>query len=99
MTGVTPLVLLRHGESEWNHSNRFTGWTDIGLTAYGRAQARAPAIARGARLPILAHGNSLRALVKHLDGIDDKTVEGLEILTGEPLVYGFDPSLWAVDMH
>ncbi len=35
------LVLLRHGESEWNRSNRFTGWTDVDLTEAGRAEARA----------------------------------------------------------
>lgn len=34
------LVLTRHGESEWNLHNRFTGWTDVGLTAKGRQQAR-----------------------------------------------------------
>ena len=34
------LVLLRHGESTWNLSNRFTGWTDVPLTATGVAQAR-----------------------------------------------------------
>jgi len=33
------LVLLRHGESEWNRDKRFTGWTDVGLSAAGRAQA------------------------------------------------------------
>ncbi|MBC8337050.1 MAG: 2,3-diphosphoglycerate-dependent phosphoglycerate mutase [Anaerolineales bacterium] len=33
------LVLLRHGQSEWNLSNRFTGWTDVGLTEQGRAEA------------------------------------------------------------
>lgn len=33
------LVLLRHGQSEWNLSNRFTGWTDVGLTDQGRAEA------------------------------------------------------------
>lgn len=35
-----PIVLLRHGESLWNQSNRFTGWTDVGLTEYGARQAR-----------------------------------------------------------
>jgi len=34
------LVLLRHGESTWNLENRFTGWTDVDLTATGIAQAR-----------------------------------------------------------
>lgn len=33
------LVLLRHGESQWNLENRFTGWTDVDLTAVGREQA------------------------------------------------------------
>lgn len=34
------LVLLRHGESEWNRDKRFTGWTDVGLSEDGRAEAR-----------------------------------------------------------
>jgi len=34
------LVLLRHGQSVWNEANRFTGWTDVGLTARGVAEAR-----------------------------------------------------------
>ncbi|MDL2318988.1 2,3-diphosphoglycerate-dependent phosphoglycerate mutase [Eubacteriales bacterium OttesenSCG-928-A19] len=34
------LVLLRHGESEWNLENRFTGWTDVDLSANGRVEAR-----------------------------------------------------------
>ena len=34
------LVLLRHGESQWNLENRFTGWTDVGLTPKGEAEAR-----------------------------------------------------------
>ncbi|HET7302958.1 MAG TPA: 2,3-bisphosphoglycerate-dependent phosphoglycerate mutase, partial [Segeticoccus sp.] len=33
------LVLLRHGESEWNAKNLFTGWVDVGLTEAGRAEA------------------------------------------------------------
>jgi 2,3-bisphosphoglycerate-dependent phosphoglycerate mutase len=34
------IVLLRHGESTWNKENRFTGWTDVGLTDAGREEAR-----------------------------------------------------------
>ena len=34
------LVLLRHGESKWNLENRFTGWTDVGLTDKGKAEAK-----------------------------------------------------------
>jgi 2,3-bisphosphoglycerate-dependent phosphoglycerate mutase len=33
------IVLLRHGESAWNKENRFTGWTDVGLTEQGLAEA------------------------------------------------------------
>ncbi len=33
------LVLLRHGQSTWNLENRFTGWTDVGLTAQGENEA------------------------------------------------------------
>ena len=35
------LVLLRHGESEWNLENRFTGWTDVELTEKGTEEAKA----------------------------------------------------------
>ena len=41
MTAKYKLVLLRHGESVWNQENRFTGWTDVGLTEKGLAEARA----------------------------------------------------------
>ena len=34
------LVLLRHGESEWNRENRFTGWTDVDLSPVGIEEAR-----------------------------------------------------------
>ncbi|HYI85849.1 MAG TPA: histidine phosphatase family protein, partial [Burkholderiales bacterium] len=34
------LVLLRHGESDWNRENRFTGWTDVDLSAKGVGEAR-----------------------------------------------------------
>ena len=37
---VPKLVLLRHGQSTWNLENRFTGWTDVGLTPQGEEEAR-----------------------------------------------------------
>jgi 2,3-bisphosphoglycerate-dependent phosphoglycerate mutase len=217
------LVLLRHGESQWNLENRFTGWTDVDLTEQGRKEARAagqlllaegygfdiaytsllkrairtlwialdemdlmwlpvvhswrlnerhygalqglnkaetaarfgeqqvllwrraysvapaplatddarwpgadpryrhlkteeipateslkdtvdrvvpfwkdsiaPALSRGRRVLIAAHGNSLRALIKYLDNISDDEIVGLNIPTGRPLVYELDQSL------
>jgi 2,3-bisphosphoglycerate-dependent phosphoglycerate mutase len=217
------LVLVRHGESTWNQENRFTGWTDVDLTAKGESQAReagrllreagyvfdvaytsvlkravrtlwlaleemdqvwlpiindwrlnerhygalqglnkaetakkygdaqvltwrrsydippmpldpgdprsstgdvryrhlsrdviplteclrdtvervlpawndslAPAIKDGKQVLVSAHGNSMRALVKYLDGISDDDIVGLNIPNGQPLVYELDASL------
>lgn len=53
----------------------------------------APAIRRGERVIIAAHGNSLRALVKYLDGISDDDIVELNIPTGMPLVYELDADL------
>jgi 2,3-bisphosphoglycerate-dependent phosphoglycerate mutase len=220
---TTTLVLLRHGQSRWNLENRFTGWTDVGLTPQGEDEAReagrllraegfafdlvftslqrrsiltadltldemdllwipvvrhwrlnerhygglqglnkaetaaehgeeqvhvwrrsydipppaldpsderhprhdpryadlapdilpateslkdvvarmlpfwydaiVPAIRTGRKVLVSAHGNSLRALVKHLDGISDEEIPGLNIPTGIPLVYELDADL------
>jgi 2,3-bisphosphoglycerate-dependent phosphoglycerate mutase len=53
----------------------------------------APAIRSGRRLVISAHGNSIRALVKYLDGISDDDIVGLNIPNGIPLVYELDADL------
>jgi 2,3-bisphosphoglycerate-dependent phosphoglycerate mutase len=53
----------------------------------------APAIRSGRRVLIAAHGNSLRALVKYLDGISDADISELNIPTGIPLVYELDDDL------
>ena len=217
------LVLMRHGESQWNLENRFTGWTDVDLTETGREQARkagellkkegytfdlayssvlkrairtlwialdamdamytpvgvnwrlnerhygalqglnkaetaakygdeqvlvwrrayaiapeplsldderhprfdsryakipadqlpateclkdtvarvlpfwnesiAPAIRSGRKVLVAAHGNSLRALIKHLDNVSDDDIVNLNIPTGQPLVYELDDDL------
>jgi 2,3-bisphosphoglycerate-dependent phosphoglycerate mutase len=56
-------------------------------------QAIAPAVRAGRRVIVAAHGNSLRALVKHLDGVSDADIVGLNIPTGVPLVYELDAAL------
>ncbi len=53
----------------------------------------APAIQSGQRLVVAAHGNSIRALVKYLDGISDTDIVGLNIPNGIPLVYELDAEL------
>jgi len=53
----------------------------------------APAIQRGRRVIVAAHGNSLRALIKYLDGISDDDIVGLNIPTARPLVYELDEQL------
>ena len=49
-----------------------------------------PVLASGETVLVSAHGNSLRALVKHLSGISDEEITALEIPTGQPIVYEFD---------
>jgi 2,3-bisphosphoglycerate-dependent phosphoglycerate mutase len=60
-------------------------WQDMAL----------PRMREGTRLLIVAHGNTLRALVKHLDQISDSDIMALDIPTGLPLVYEFDARLRA----
>ena len=223
MPTMYKLVLLRHGESVWNKENRFTGWTDVGLTDKGLAEAKmagqllkeggfafdvaytsvlkraiktlwlaleemdrmwipihhswrlnerhygalqglnkaetaakfgedqvkvwrrsydtpppaladgdprleaddpryaslapgefpqteclkdtvarflpywhetiAPAVKSGRSVIVTAHGNSLRALIKYLDNISDQEIVGLNVPTGQPLVYELDADL------
>ncbi|QXE33012.1 2,3-bisphosphoglycerate-dependent phosphoglycerate mutase [Streptomyces sp. GMY02] len=60
------LILLRHGESEWNSRNLFTGWVDVDLTPHGEEQARrAGRLLRTAGLlPDVAHTSVLRRSVR-----------------------------------
>jgi 2,3-bisphosphoglycerate-dependent phosphoglycerate mutase len=56
----------------------------------------APAILAGKRIVIAAHGNSIRAMIKYLDGISDADIVGVNIPNGRPLVYELDASLKAL---
>jgi 2,3-bisphosphoglycerate-dependent phosphoglycerate mutase len=58
-----------------------------------------PDLRDGKRVVVAAHGNSLRALVKHLDDVSDEEITGLNIPTGIPLVYELDEHLQAVDHY
>ncbi|PWG63208.1 2,3-diphosphoglycerate-dependent phosphoglycerate mutase [Sediminicurvatus halobius] len=58
-----------------------------------------PAVGEHDSVLVAAHGNSLRALVKHLDGLSDEAITGVEIATGDPLVYEFDDELGVRDRY
>jgi 2,3-bisphosphoglycerate-dependent phosphoglycerate mutase len=59
----------------------------------------APALRAGKRVIVAAHGNSLRALEKHLSNIADDDIVGLEIPTGQPIVYELADDLTARDRY
>ena len=59
----------------------------------------APALRSGETVIVSAHGNSLRALVKHLSGISDADITGLEIPTGQPIVYELDDNLGEIERY
>jgi 2,3-bisphosphoglycerate-dependent phosphoglycerate mutase len=63
---VAVLVLLRHGESEWNQKNLFTGWVDVGLTAAGAAEGRRAGalLAERGLLPGVVHTSLLRRAIR-----------------------------------
>ena len=58
-----------------------------------------PVLASGKTVLISAHGNSLRALVKHLSTISDDAITELEIPTGQPIVYQFDDAMMPGERH
>ncbi|MGK2946919.1 MAG: 2,3-diphosphoglycerate-dependent phosphoglycerate mutase [Candidatus Malihini olakiniferum] len=99
---ITPPALTREDDRFPGHDPRYGSLTDDELP---QAESLAltiervvpfwsenilPRIKRGERVITVAHGNSLRALVKYLDNIDEKEIFELNIPTGVPLVYEFD---------
>lgn len=75
-TATYDLILLRHGESDWNQKNLFTGWVDVGLTEKGIDEARRAGELLGRRelLPDVVHTSVLRRAIRTaeiaLDGAD-----------------------------
>jgi len=53
-----------------------------------------PAIESGKNLFVAAHGNSLRSIIMHLDGLSNEEVLGLEVPTGVPIVYRYTSGSW-----
>ena len=59
----------------------------------------APALRRGERVLVAAHGNSIRGIIKHLSNIGDQEIVGVEIPTGQPLVYDLNDDLSVRDSY
>ncbi|MBE2205078.1 MAG: 2,3-diphosphoglycerate-dependent phosphoglycerate mutase [Chthoniobacterales bacterium] len=95
---------LETSDERWpGHDPRYAGISNLPLTECLKdtvarvlplwEQKIAPVVKSGRRVIIAAHGNSLRALVKYLDGISDQDIINLNIPTGVPLVYELDENL------
>jgi len=81
--------LLRHAAARRRKLARYGGRV---LPYY--CQAILPSVLRGEKVLVAAHGNSLRALVMVLDGLNATTIPTVEIHTGVPLVYTIGPDAW-----
>jgi 2,3-bisphosphoglycerate-dependent phosphoglycerate mutase len=107
---VAPPALEESDERHPRHDRRYAGLTEDELP---RTECLKDTVARvlpywdeitrdiaaGRRVIVVAHGNSLRALVKHLDAMSDEQVMGLNIPTGAPMVYELDKDLRATTRY
>lgn len=59
----------------------------------------APRLLEGKNQLIVAHGSTIRALIKYIEGIGDKDIDGVEVANGKPLIYEFDKELKIVDSN
>jgi 2,3-bisphosphoglycerate-dependent phosphoglycerate mutase len=105
---VPPPVLALGSEFDLSADPRYAGITVPQTESLKDTIARVlpywearivPELKAGKTVMISAHGNSLRALVKHLSGISDADITGLEIPTGQPIVYELDDNLAALDRY
>jgi 2,3-bisphosphoglycerate-dependent phosphoglycerate mutase len=85
-----PVTLLPRSESLKDTVYRVIPYWD---------EAIAPTLRRGERVLVVAHGNSLRGLVKFLSDIPDEEIPGFEMPTGRPLVYELDDTLLPTCRH
>jgi 2,3-bisphosphoglycerate-dependent phosphoglycerate mutase len=88
----------RHEAGDPRYAGVAVPWTECLKDTVARVlpfweSAIAPAVRGGRRVLVAAHGNSLRALIKHLDGVSDADIVGLNVPTGVPLVYELDAAL------
>ncbi len=102
---ITPPPLEEDDERHAKHEDRYQGLaaeevpaTESLATTLDRVlpywdETIAPVLKESNSIIIAAHGNSLRALIKHLDDIPDDEITSLEIPTGEPLVYELNDDL------
>jgi len=105
---VPPPPLEEGSEFDLSHDRRYAGIkvptteslkdTIARVLPYWESRI-APELKAGKRVIISAHGNSLRALVKHLSNIPDDEITGLEIPTGQPIVYDLDDNLVARERY
>ena len=105
---IPPPVLAAGSEFDLNADARYAGIAIPSTESLKDTIARVlpyyesaivPQLKAGETVLIAAHGNSLRALVKHLSGISDDEITGLEIPTGQPIVYELDDSLNAIERY
>ena len=105
---IPPPAMEPGGEFDLAHDRRYAGVEVPATESLKDTIARvlpyweeriAPALRAGERVLISAHGNSLRALVKHLSNIADAEITALEIPTGQPIVYELDDELAEVDRY
>jgi 2,3-bisphosphoglycerate-dependent phosphoglycerate mutase len=105
---VPPPALEPGGEFDLTNDRRYAGISVPAAESLKDTIARvlpyweeriAPCLKDGQRVLISAHGNSLRALVKHLSGIADADISELEIPTGQPIVYDLNDDLSARDRY
>ena len=105
---VPPTVLEAGSEFDLSADRRYAGISIPSTESLKDTIARvlpywestiAPDLKAGKRVVISAHGNSLRALVKHLSNIPDSEITELEIPTGQPIVYELADDLSAIDRY